>query len=77
MSRRPPISSPHVFEQVELGPPAQCPFEFRFLKVAVTVWAVLMLTVQGSVPVQAPLQPMKPKFPEPAVAVRVTHVLLR
>jgi len=77
MSRRPPVSSPHVFEQVERGPPAQFPFECTFLKVALTVWAVLMLTVQGPVPLQAPLQPMKPKFPEPAVAVRVTHVLLR
>jgi hypothetical protein len=53
-------------------PAVQC-FAFAFLKAALTVWAAVMLTEQGPVPVQAPLQPMKAK-PEPGVAVRATDV---
>ena len=42
-------------------------------KVAVTVLAAVMATVQGSVPVQAPVQPVKTKVPF-ASAVSVTCV---
>ena len=52
-------------------PVLQC-FPDIFLKVAVTVWAVVMLTEQELlVPVQAPLQPLKAK-PAPGVAESVT-----
>ena len=44
-------------------------------KVAVTVWAVVMLTAQEPVPVQAPLQPLKAKA-SPGVAVSATAVPL-
>jgi hypothetical protein len=46
-----------------------------FLKVAVTDCAVVMLTAQGPVPVQAPPQPVKAK-PAPGVAVSDTAVPL-
>ena len=42
-------------------------------KVAVTEWAVVMLTVQESVPQQSPLHPAKFE-PVAGVAVRVTEV---
>jgi len=43
-------------------------------KVAVTLWAVVMLTAQAPVPLQAPLQPLK-VAPSVGAAVRVTEVL--
>jgi len=43
------------------------------LKVAVTLWATVIDTVQAPVPVQAPDQPAKVQF-VPAVAVRDTEV---
>ena len=45
------------------------------VKVAVTVWAALMVTEHEPVPVQAPDQPAKVE-PVPAAAVRVTTVPL-
>src|SRR5947209_11263205 len=44
-------------------------------KVAVTLRAALIVTVQGPVPVQSPLQPVKAEL-TPAVGVRVTGVPL-
>ena len=43
------------------------------VKLAVTLWGVVMVTVQGPVPVQSPLQPIKVE-PVDAVAVSVTAV---
>ena len=43
------------------------------MKVAVTVLAPLMLTVQAAVPLQAPLQPANTD-PGSAVAVRLTEL---
>ena len=45
------------------------------VKVAVTVVAALMLTVQAPVPVHAPVQPLKVE-PAAGVAVNVTAVAL-
>ncbi len=43
------------------------------VKVAVTLWAELMVTLQAPVPLQAPLQPVK-MDPGAAAAARLTTV---
>ncbi len=45
------------------------------VKVAMTDWAAFMVTVQGPVPVQTPLQPVKTESGD-GVAERVTEVPL-
>jgi hypothetical protein len=55
-----------VGERVTAGPPLR-------LKVAVTAFAAVIVTLQAAVPVQAPLQPANVE-PEPAAGVRVTAV---